>query len=83
MKKAHLISDFRKKISPQLGLEPTKMRQDLEKSVPAKICMLCIALLPTLWENENERQKTEQVTTLLPRAGGSCFEAKKMKKKIC
>ena len=26
-KKAHLISDFRKKISPRLGLEPTKMRQ--------------------------------------------------------
>ena len=24
-KKAHLISDFRKKISPQLGFEPTKM----------------------------------------------------------
>ena len=23
-KKAHLVSDFRKKISPQLGLEPTK-----------------------------------------------------------
>ena len=33
MKKAHLISDFRKKISPQVGLEPTKMRQDLKKSV--------------------------------------------------
>ena len=31
--KAHLISDFRKKISPQVGLEPTKMRQDLKKSV--------------------------------------------------
>ena len=33
MKKAPLISDFRKKISPQVGLEPTKMRQDLKKSV--------------------------------------------------
>ena len=33
MKKVHLISDFRKKISPLLGLEPTKMRQDLKKSV--------------------------------------------------
>ena len=33
MKKAHLISDFRKKISPQVGLEPTKMRQYLKKSV--------------------------------------------------
>ena len=32
-KKAHLISDFRKKISPQLGLEPTKVRQDLKKSM--------------------------------------------------
>ena len=32
-KKAHLISDFRKKKSPQVGLEPTKMRQDLKKSV--------------------------------------------------
>ena len=31
--KAHLISDFRKKISPWVGLEPTKMRQDLKKSV--------------------------------------------------
>ena len=31
--KAHLISDFRKKISPQLGLEPTNMRQNLKKSV--------------------------------------------------
>ena len=27
------MSDFRKKISPQLGLEPTKMSQDLRKSV--------------------------------------------------
>ena len=35
-KKAHLISDFRKKISPQVGLEPTKMRQDLKKSVSLK-----------------------------------------------
>ena len=34
----------------------------------------------TLWENENERQKTEQVPIPLPRAAGSCFEAKKMKK---
>ena len=34
--KAHLISDFRKKISPRLGLEPTKMRQDLRKSVSIK-----------------------------------------------
>ena len=33
MKKAPLISDFRKKISPQVGLEPTKMRQYLKKSV--------------------------------------------------
>ena len=33
MKKAHLMSDFIKKISPRLGLEPTKMRQDLRKSV--------------------------------------------------
>ena len=32
-KKAHLILDFRKKIPPQVGLEPTKMRQDLKKSV--------------------------------------------------
>ena len=32
-KKAHLISDFRKKVSPQLGLEPTNMRQNLKKSV--------------------------------------------------
>ena len=31
--KAHLILDFRKKKSPQVGLEPTKMRQDLKKSV--------------------------------------------------
>ena len=30
--KAHLILDFKKK-SPQVGLEPTKMRQDLKKSV--------------------------------------------------
>ena len=28
-----MISDFIKKISPQVGLEPTKMRQDLKKSV--------------------------------------------------
>jgi hypothetical protein len=34
-----------------------------------------------LWENENERQKTEQVPIPLPRAAGSCFEAKKMRKK--
>ena len=34
----------------------------------------------TLWENENERQKTEQVPIPLPRAAGSCSEAKKMKK---
>ena len=32
-KKAHVISDFRKKVSPQLGLEPTNMRQNLKKSV--------------------------------------------------
>ena len=32
-KKAHVISDFIKKISPQVGLEPTKMRHDLKKSV--------------------------------------------------
>ena len=36
MKKAHLMSDFIKKISPRLGLEPTKMRQDLRKSVSIK-----------------------------------------------
>ena len=35
----------------------------------------------TLWETENERQKTEQVTIPLPKAAGSCFEAKKIKKK--
>ena len=35
-KKAHLISDFRKKVSPQLGLEPTNMRQNLKKSVSLK-----------------------------------------------
>ena len=35
-KKAHLISDFRKKKSPQVGLEPTKMRQDLKKSMAMK-----------------------------------------------
>ena len=28
-----MISDFIKKISPQVGLEPTKMRHDLKKSV--------------------------------------------------
>ena len=33
----------------------------------------------TLWANENERKKTEQVTIPLPRAAGSCFEAKKIK----
>ena len=33
MKKPHLRSDFRKEISPQVGLEPTKMRHDLKKSV--------------------------------------------------
>ena len=38
--------------------------------------------LTTLCENENERQKTEPVPIPLPRAAGSCFEAKKMKKKI-
>ena len=27
------MSDFIKKISPQVGLEPMKMRQDLKKSV--------------------------------------------------
>ena len=31
--KDHLIFDLRKKISPQLGLEPTKVRQDLKKSM--------------------------------------------------
>ena len=36
--------------------------------------------LITLWETENERQKTEQVTIPLPKAAGSCFEAKKIKK---
>ena len=36
----------------------------------------------TLCENENERQKTEPVPIPFPRAAGSCFEAKKMKKKI-
>ena len=39
-----------------------------------------IPLVYTLWENENERQKTEQVPIPLPRAARSCFEAKKMKK---
>ena len=38
--------------------------------------------ISTLWENENERQKTEQVPIPLPRAAESCFEAKKIKKKI-
>jgi hypothetical protein len=38
------------------------------------------ALSNTLWENENERQKTEQVPIPLSRVAGSCFEAKKMKK---
>ena len=33
MKKDHLVSDFRKKNSPQLGLEPTKVRQDLKISM--------------------------------------------------
>ena len=37
----------------------------------------------TLCENENERQKTEPVPIPFPRAAGSCFEAKKMKKKNC
>ena len=36
--------------------------------------------MSTLWENENERQKTEQVPIPLSRVAGSCFEAKKMKK---
>ena len=41
-------------------------------------------LLPnTLWENENERQKTEQVPIPLPRAAGSWFEAKKVKEILC
>ena len=31
--KVHMLKNFRKKISPQVGLEPTKMRQDLKKSV--------------------------------------------------
>ena len=35
----------------------------------------------TLSKNENEWQKTKQVTTSLSRAAGSCFEAKIMKKK--
>ena len=34
----------------------------------------------TLCENENERQKTEQVPIPLSRVAGSCFEAKKMRK---
>ena len=38
--------------------------------------------LNTLWENENERQKTKQVTIPLPRAAGSCFKAKKNQRKI-
>ena len=33
-----------------------------------------------MYLDENERQKTEQVPIPLPRAAGSCFEAKKMKK---
>ena len=33
MKKDHLILDLRKKNSPQLGLKPTKVRQDLKKSM--------------------------------------------------
>ena len=28
-----MTSDFRRKISPQVGLEPTKVRQDLKKSM--------------------------------------------------
>ena len=31
-----------------------------------------------MWENENKRQKTERVTIPLPKAAGSCFEAKKI-----
>ena len=34
----------------------------------------------TLFENENERQKTELVSLPLPRAAGSCYEAKKKEK---
>jgi hypothetical protein len=33
---SHLISDFRKKIPPWLGLEPMKMRQDLKKYMKIK-----------------------------------------------
>ena len=36
MKKDHLILDLRKKNSPQLGLEPTKVRQDLKKLMAMK-----------------------------------------------
>jgi hypothetical protein len=35
------------------------------------------ASVVTLFENENERQKTESVPIPLSRAAGSCFEAKK------
>ncbi len=35
-----------------------------------------------MWENENQRQKTEPVIIPLLNAAGSCIEAKKIKKKI-
>ena len=41
MKKAHLISDFRKKKFPWVGLEPMKMRQDLKKSMIMRGCAYC------------------------------------------
>jgi hypothetical protein len=37
----------------------------------------------TLFEKENERQKTEPVPIPLPRVVGSCFEAKKNLKFFC
>jgi hypothetical protein len=36
----------------------------------------------TLFVNENERQKTEPVPIPLPTTAGSCFKAKKWRKKI-
>ena len=50
--KGHLITDFRKKISPRLGLEPTKMRQDLKKSMIMKGCASekCSLIFPILYK---------------------------------
>ena len=69
-KRAHLVSDFRKKISPRLGLEPTKMISFLQGIIFERIsysefprfwiAKIFIFLWPKIKLNLNEGRKSKE-----------------------